>query len=355
MDEEGQLPDYKDLAGSSGEETGLDNSLRPRSFGEFVGQRKAKKALGVMIEAAKQRQEPLEHALIYGPPGLGKTTLAHILAQEMGVNLRVTSGPAIERTGDLASILTNLEEGDILFIDEIHRLNKAVEETLYPAMEDFALDLVIGKGPSARTLRLDLPRFTIVGATTRVGLLSSPLRDRFGAVHKLEYYEVDELGKIVLRTARLLDIVIKDEAAHKIARRARGTPRIANKLLKRVRDVAQIRQVELINEIVIEEALQMLEIDELGLDATDRQLLTLLIDKHQGGPVGLTTIAAAISEDVQTVEEVIEPYLLKRGLLKRTPRGRQVTREAYQHLGKKIPEEKVKQGDLFDAIPTSSH
>ena len=336
----------KHLIESESEDQEVDFSLRPKSLVEFIGQEKAKQTFSVMIEAAKQRHEPIEHALIYGPRGLGKTTLAHILAQEMKVNLRVTSGPAIERTGDLASILTNLETGDILFVDEIHRLNKTVEETLYPAMEDFALDMIIGKGPSARTLRLELPKFTIVGATTRVGLLSSPLRDRFGMVYKLEYYSVDELMEIVLRTAKFLQIEIEQSAAHKIAQRARGTPRIANKLLKRVRDVAQIKKINLISEIIIDEALIMLEIDTMGLDPTDRQLLEMLIHKHQGGPVGLTTIAAAISEDAQTVEEVIEPYLLKRGLLKRTPRGRQVTQEAYEHLGIKIPKGALKQTEL---------
>jgi Holliday junction DNA helicase RuvB len=323
----------KHLVESDIEDPQIDLSLRPKTLTEFIGQPKAKQAFSIMIKAAKQRKEPIEHALIYGPPGLGKTTLAHILAQEMNVNLRVTSGPAIERTGDLASILTNLEEGDILFVDEIHRL-----KTLYPAMEDFALDMVIGKGPSARTLRLELPKFTIVGATTRIGMLSSPLRDRFGMVYKLEYYSVDQLMEIVLRTAKFLQMEIEQLAAHKIAQRARGTPRIANKLLKRVRDVAQIKKMALISELIIHEALAMLEIDELGLDNTDRQLLKILIDKHQGGPVGLTTIAAAISEDTQTIEEVIEPYLLQRGLLKRTPRGRQVTQDAYQHLGVQPPE-----------------
>ena len=307
--------------------------IRPKKLDEFVGQPKTKKTLGILLEAAQKRKEPIEHTLLYGPPGLGKTSLAHILAQEMQVNIRVTSGPAIERAGDLASILTNLEEGDILFIDEIHRLHKVVEETLYPAMEDFALDMVIGKGPSARTLRLDLPKFTIVGATTRVGLLSSPLRDRFGVIHKLEYYSHEELAHIIVRTSQLLEVEIDLLLAKLIAARSRGTPRIANKLLKRVRDVAQVKNSRVITPTIIEEALQMLEIDEMGLDAIDRKILELLVLNHKGLPVGLQTISAAISEDAQTIEDMIEPYLIQCGFLKRTSRGRQATPLAFSHLG----------------------
>ncbi len=294
------------LSKAEGEEDkALDKSLRPQKLEDFIGQTKAKRALKVFIAAAKQRNEPMEHALLYGPPGLGKTTLAYILANEMGVNIRITSGPAIERAGDLASILTNLAPGDILFVDEIHRLNKTVEETLYPAMEDYCLDVVLGKGPSARTLRLDLPRFTIIGATTRVGMLSSPLRDRFGLIHKLEYYDTPQLVEVVKRSARVLEVMISTELAERVATRSRGTPRIANKLLKRVRDVAQIRQQKEISEEVINEALEMLDIDELGLDWVDRKLLEVVIKNFRGGPVGLSTLATAVSEDRQTLEDVI--------------------------------------------------
>jgi len=321
---------------SDPEEEKLFISLRAGSWNEFAGQKKVKENLKIGITAAKKRKEPIEHILFYGPPGLGKTTLAHIIGAEMGVNVRVTSGPAIERSGDLAAILTNLAPGDILFIDEIHRLNKVVEETLYPAMEDFALDIVIGKGPSARTLRLDLPRFTIIGATTRVGLLSSPMRDRFGVIHRLSFYAPQELESIITRAAQKLKIYIDEKAKSVLARRSRGTPRIALRLLKRVRDVAQVEGDGKITPEILQRSLSMLEIDEAGLDSSDRRLLTTLIDHFGGGPVGIETIAAALSEDIGTVEEVLEPYLMQIGFLKRSPRGRVATPHAYKHLGKKI-------------------
>lgn len=329
----------KDIIGEevSPEEEKLFVSLRAGTWKEFAGQAAVKENLRIAITAAKKRKEPIEHVLFYGPPGLGKTTLAHIIGTEMGVNVRVTSGPAIERSGDLASILTNLEPGDILFIDEIHRLNKVVEETLYPAMEDYALDIVIGKGPSARTLRLDLPRFTIIGATTRVGLLSSPMRDRFGVIHRLSFYAPKELESIITRAAEKLKIKIDDTAKTELARRSRGTPRIALRLLKRVRDVAQVEGTGRITPQILERSLSMLEIDEMGLDSSDRRLLTTLIDSFSGGPVGIETIAAALSEDIGTVEEVLEPYLMQIGFIKRSPRGRVATRHAYKHLGKLIP------------------
>lgn len=314
------------------EEQTFDVSLRPKKLDEFIGQEKIKDNLNIFMSAAKQRQEPIEHVLLYGPPGLGKTTLAHIIAQEMGVNIRVTSGPALERSGDLAAILTNLEAGDILFIDEIHRLNKVIEEILYPAMEEYALDIVIGKGPSARTLRLDLPRFTIVGATTKVSMLSSPLRDRFGNIYHLNFYENNEIGKIIKRSAEILDVDIVPEATEKIAARARKTPRIANRLLKRVRDFAQVRANGKINDEVTNEALTMLDIDEFGLDEIDRRILELIISKFKGGPVGLNTIAAATGEDMATIEDVYEPFLMQIGMLKRTPQGRVATDAAYEHL-----------------------
>lgn len=328
----------KDIIGEeiSPEEEKLFVSLRAGTWREFAGQTSVKENLRIAISAAKKRKEPIEHILFYGPPGLGKTTLAHIIGQEMGVNVRVTSGPAIERSGDLASILTNLEAGDILFIDEIHRLNKVVEETLYPAMEDFALDIVIGKGPSARTLRLDLPRFTIIGATTRVGLLSSPMRDRFGVIHRLSFYAPKELESIITRAAEKLKIKIDEKAKSELAKRSRGTPRIALRLLKRVRDVAQVEGNGKITPEILERSLSMLEIDEMGLDSSDRRLLTTLIDSFGGGPVGIETIAAALSEDIGTVEEVLEPYLMQIGFLKRTPKGRMATPAAHKHLGKKV-------------------
>jgi len=313
-------------------EDAFDVTLRPKKLGDFVGQEKIKENLQIFMDAAKGRQEPIEHVMLYGPPGLGKTTLAHIIANEMGVNIRVTSGPALERSGDLAAILTNLEDGDILFIDEIHRLNKVIEEILYPAMEDYALDIVIGKGPSARTLRLDLPKFTIVGATTKISLLSAPLRDRFGNIYHLNFYEDAEIGKIISRSAKILEIEIKDNAAGQIAGRARKTPRIANRLLKRVRDFAQVRADGNINEEITQQALTMLDIDEYGLDEIDRKILETMITKFSGGPVGLNTMAAATGEDMATIEDVYEPFLMQIGFLKRTPKGRMATEQAYKHL-----------------------
>ncbi|MGI6615901.1 MAG: Holliday junction branch migration DNA helicase RuvB [Dethiobacteria bacterium] len=310
----------------------LEFGLRPQSLVEFIGQEKIKEKLGIYITAAQGRSEPLDHVLLYGPPGLGKTTLAHIIAGEMGVNIRITAGPAIERPGDLAAILTNLGHGDVLFIDEIHRLSRTVEEILYPAMEDFALDIIIGKGPGARSLRLDLPPFTLIGATVRAGALTSPLRDRFGIVDRLEFYTIEELIRIITRSAKLLNVAIEPEGARAVASASRGTPRVANRLLKRVRDYAQVRADNVVSGDAAREALLMLQLDRLGLDEIDRRLLRTMIEKYEGGPVGLETLAASISEEPETLEDVYEPYLMKLGLLKRTPRGRVVTREAYRLL-----------------------
>lgn len=311
----------------------LENSLRPKQLADYIGQDKVKENLSVYIQAAKGRGEALDHVLLYGPPGLGKTTLAGIIANEMGVNIRITSGPAIEKQGDLAALLTNLQEGDVLFIDEIHRLNRSVEEVLYPAMEDKALDIIIGKGPSARSIRLDLPNFTLVGATTRAGQLSAPLRDRFGVIFRLELYTPQELAVIVKRSAGILGIDIDDKGAAMIASRSRGTPRIANRLLKRSRDFAEVKYNGVINEAAADDALSRMEVDDLGLDATDRRLLETMIKNYNGGPVGLETIAAAIGEEAVTIEDVYEPYLMQIGFLSRTPRGRCVSPAAYRHLG----------------------
>jgi len=312
-------------------------SLRASTWGEFVGQEKIKQALKVALSAAKKRQEPSEHILLYGPPGLGKTTLANLIAKQMNVNIRSTSGPAIERAGDLASILTNLEDNDIFFVDEIHRLTKVVEETLYPAMEEHHLDIVVGQGPSARTLKLDLPHFTLIGATTRIGLIAAPLRDRFGIVHRLTFYTPNDLAQILQNAAQKLKIKLDIQVAKSLARRSRGTPRIALKLLKRCRDLAQIKGESAITPGILKQSLQLLEVDDMGLDANDRRLLKALINQHQGGPVGLETLAATIAEEKDTLEEVIEPYLLQIGFLKRSHRGRIATPKAFQHFNKKIP------------------
>lgn len=308
-------------------------SLRPKTLREYIGQEKAKRNLEIFIEAAKMRQEPLDHVLLYGPPGLGKTTLSGIIANEMGVNVRITSGPAIEKPGDLAALLTNLNENDILFLDEIHRLNRSVEEILYPAMEDYAIDIIIGKGPSANSIRLNLPKFTLIGATTRAGSLSAPLRDRFGVNLRLELYDTEELTQIVTRSAGILNVPIEEEGAVEIARRSRGTPRIANRMLRRVRDFAQVKAGGVITRGVADAALQSLEVDHLGLDNIDRRMLTAIIEQYGGGPVGLETLAATINEEAVTLEDVYEPFLLQSGLITRTPRGRCVTRKAYEHLG----------------------
>ena len=314
-----------------------EGSLRPRSLAEYIGQKKAKDNLSIFIDAAKMRNEPLDHVLLHGPPGLGKTTLSGIIANEMGVNIRITSGPAIEKPGDLAALLTNLNENDILFVDEIHRLNRSVEEILYPAMEDYAIDIIIGKGPSANSIRLDLPKFTLIGATTRAGQLSAPLRDRFGVTLRLELYTPRELAMIVTRSAGILGVPIEEDGAMEIAKRSRGTPRIANRMLRRVRDFAQVRAGGVITKKVADEALTALEIDHLGLDAIDHRMLRSIIENYKGGPVGLETLAATINEEAVTLEDVYEPYLMQLGFLTRTPRGRCVTPKAYQHLGLSVP------------------
>lgn len=317
----------------------IESNLRPQMLDDYIGQEKVKKNLEVFIKAAKERGESLDHVLLYGPPGLGKTTLAGIVANEMGVNLKITSGPAIEKQGELAAILNNLSEGDVLFIDEIHRLNRQVEEVLYPAMEDFAIDIIIGKGQGARSIRLNLPHFTLIGATTRAGMLTAPLRDRFGVVNRLNFYTNEELQTIVMRSADVLDVTIDSEGAAEIARRSRGTPRLANRLLKRVRDFAQIQFDGKITREVAKVSLDQLEVDSFGLDQIDRNILLMMIDRFEGKPVGLDTLAAAIGEDAGTIEDVYEPYLIQNGLIKRTPRGRVATRRAYRHLGIEMPEE----------------
>ncbi len=315
------------------EDAKIENHLRPQMLRDYIGQEKAKETLKIYIEAAKERKEALDHVLFYGPPGLGKTTLAGIIANEMGVNIKITSGPAIEKPGEMAAILNSLQEGDVLFVDEIHRLNRQVEEVLYPAMEDYAIDILIGKGATARSIRLELPKFTLVGATTRAGMLTAPLRDRFGVVNRLEFYTVDELKTIIKRSAKVLEVEIDEPGAHALARRSRGTPRLANRLLKRVRDFAQVKYDGSITEEVADYALDILDVDKEGLDQTDRELLETMMDKFQGGPVGLDTLAAAIGEDAGTIEDVYEPYLLKNGFIQRTPRGRVLTDKAYAHLG----------------------
>ncbi|GAK49851.1 holliday junction ATP-dependent DNA helicase ruvB [Candidatus Moduliflexus flocculans] len=336
MDTEKRLvsPDHR------AEDFDVERSLRPQHIDEYIGQQKLKETLSIFIQAAKERGEALDHALFYGPPGLGKTTLAHIIAKEMNVNIKTTSGPVIEHAGELSGILTNLAEKDVLFIDEIHRLNRVVEENLYPAMEDFQLDLIVGQGPNARSIKLNIPHFTLVGATTRVGLMTSPMRDRFGIIHRLEFYTPQELQQIVTRSAHILKIEIEPEGANEIARRSRGTPRIANRLLRRIRDIAQVKGKNVITLEIAKLGLKMLEVDEIGLDFMDRNLLLTIIEKFDGGPVGLDTLAAAISEEKDTIEDVYEPFLIQCGFVERTPRGRKATKLAYQHFGQTLPPQK---------------
>ncbi len=334
------IPPASPLTGATAlpEEENFDNTLRPQSFADYIGQEKIKRNLAIFIEAAKHRNENIEHVLLYGSAGLGKTTLSHIIAKEMGVNIRITSGPAIEKVGDLGSILTNLEPGDVLFIDEIHRLNKSIEEVLYPAMEDYKLDIIIGKGPSARTIQLDLPKFTLIGATTKLGSLSNPLRNRFGSTHRLEFYTPEEIKKIVKRSANILGVALDESGAEIIARSSRQTPRVANRILKRVRDFAQVHRANTIDSASAREALELFEIDPLGLEPTDRHMLQAIIEKFKGGPAGLRAVASVIGEEEQTIEEVYEPYLIQLGFIARTPRGRVVTEAGYQHLGIAMPE-----------------
>lgn len=348
-DESWEAPESERLVSADHTEDDLeiDRNLRPKRLHDYLGQTRVKENLGVLIDAARARDETLDHILLSGPPGLGKTTLAGVVANELGVKMKTTSGPAIERAGDLAAILTNLEERDVLFIDEIHRLNRAVEEVLYPAMEDYSLDIIIGKGPSARSLRLDLPRFTLIGATTRTGLLTGPLRDRFGMAFRLDYYTPDELADIVRRSAGILDVPVTDDGTDEIARRSRGTPRLANRLLKRVRDYAQVRHDGQITEDIAAEALAFFEVDHMGLDRMDLAILETLVEKFAGRPVGLNTLAAAVSEEPDTLEDVYEPYLLQLGFIARTPKGRQATPRAFEHLGLVPPAGTPGQGGLF--------